>query len=135
MDSPRVFVGSSSEGLPVARAIQFLLKDSAHVSIWDQGVFGLSQGNLESLVRSLDSFDFAILVITPDDVVISRNVESQVPRDNVMFELGLFMGRLGRERSGAVGPTSQVRISASAASRSSDSWCFGSGTSSTGHGA
>jgi hypothetical protein len=39
---------------------------------------------------------FAVLIITPDDVVSSRDIEAQAPRDNVMFELGLFMGRLGR---------------------------------------
>jgi predicted nucleotide-binding protein len=68
MDKPTVFVGSSSEGVEIARAIQFQLKDDAHVSIWNEGVFGLSKGTLESLVRNSASFDFAILVLTVPEV-------------------------------------------------------------------
>jgi hypothetical protein len=99
---PTVFLGSSHEGLEVARTIQFHLRDVALVSVWKDGVFGLTEGTLESLVRALDRFDFAVLVITPDDLISSRNTTAQAPRDNVMFELGLFMGRLGRARTFAV---------------------------------
>jgi hypothetical protein len=102
MEKPSVFVGSSREGLEIARAVQFQLKDDALVSVWNEGAFGLGQGTLESLVAVLDRFDFAVLVITPDDVVASRETASQAPRDNVMFELGLFMGRLGRARTFAI---------------------------------
>ena len=70
-ERPSVFVGSSGEGLEVARAIQFQLQDTALVSVWNEGVFGLGEGTLEGLVRMLDRFDFAVLVITPDDVVTS----------------------------------------------------------------
>ena len=61
-------------------------------------MFGLSEGTLESLVKKLPGFDFAILVLTPDDVAITRGEAEQLPRDNVLFELGLFMGKLGRDR-------------------------------------
>lgn len=96
---PSVFVGSSSEGLNVARNIQALLDRESEVKLWDQGVFGLSSGTLESLVLALDEFDFAILVLTPDDMILSRGEERPSARDNVLFELGLFMGALGRPRT------------------------------------
>ncbi len=48
---------------------------------------------------AIDQFDFAILVLTPDDLVSSRNLDGPAPRDNVLFELGLFMGGLGRDRT------------------------------------
>src|SRR5215216_5788623 len=99
MIRPSVFIGSSSEGLAVAEEICAQLKDDAQTTIWHQGVFGLGQGTLESLVSALDNFDFAILVLTPDDVVESRALTWQSPRDNVLFECGLFMGRLGRTRT------------------------------------
>lgn len=96
---PSVFVGSSTEGLKIAKALQVLLDHACEVTIWSQGVFGLSQGTLESLVHALDQYDFAILVLTADDLVTSREASSSAPRDNVLFELGLFMGGLGRERT------------------------------------
>jgi len=96
---PTLFIGSSSEGRPVAEAIQLLLNDDADVTVWNQGVFQLSKGYFESLCEALEAFDFAVLVLTPDDVTRSRRQQESAPRDNVVFELGLFTGKLGRERS------------------------------------
>jgi hypothetical protein len=69
------------------------------VELWTQGIFGLTQGTLESLVMALSRFDFALLVLTADDLVISRDTEKAAARDNVLFELGLFIGSLGRDRT------------------------------------
>ncbi len=96
---PVVFIGSSSEGLPAARALQQNLDRDAEVILWSQGVFGLSSGTLEALVTKTQQFDFAVLVLTPDDLTLSRDEAAPSPRDNVVFELGLFMGALGRERT------------------------------------
>ena len=96
---PSIFIGSSKDGLSIAEAIQLNLDHSCEVTIWSQGVFGLGQGSLESLVDRLDSFDFAIIVLTPDDVTISRDHVETSPRDNVLLELGLFIGALGRKRT------------------------------------
>src|SRR5262245_24682458 len=96
---PSVFVGSSSEGRRIAQAVQVLLDQDCEVEIWSQGVFGLTQGTLESLVLAVDRFDFAVLVLTADDLTIARGVERPVARDNVLFELGLFIGGLGRDRT------------------------------------
>ena len=79
MAKPTVFVGSSSEGLDIARSIKSQLNVDAHVSIWNENVFGLSESTLESLVKSLESFDFAVLVITADDLVVSRGTEARAP--------------------------------------------------------
>ncbi|MEN9866536.1 MAG: hypothetical protein RL748_2126 [Pseudomonadota bacterium] len=98
-ERPTLFVGSSSEGLKIAKAIQVLLDHSCEVTIWSQGIFGLSEGTLESLVSAMDDFDFAVLVLTPDDLLTSRNEITPTARDNVLFELGLFMGSLGRKRT------------------------------------
>ncbi|WP_050027391.1 nucleotide-binding protein [Verrucomicrobium sp. BvORR034] len=96
---PVVFIGSSSEGLPIAEALQANLDHNAEAILWSQGVFGLSTGTLETLVSRLSEFDFAILILTADDLTLSRGTESASPRDNVVFELGLFMGALGRTRT------------------------------------
>ena len=69
------------------------------VELWSQGVFGLSEGTLESLVDKATGFDFAVLVLTPEDMVLSREEVRPSPRDNVLLELGLFIGALGRKRT------------------------------------
>ena len=99
MDRPRLFIGSSSEGLGVARALQVGLDESFEVEIWSQGAFGLSQGNLDALINAGQDFDFAVLVLTPDDIVTANSIASPSPRDNVILEVGFFLGALGRERT------------------------------------
>jgi predicted nucleotide-binding protein len=96
---PEIFIGCSVEGLTEAKIIQMELAHSANTVIWSQGVFGLSRGTLETLVEKAPSFTHAILVLTPDDMLTKRANESRAARDNVLFELGLFMGALGRERT------------------------------------
>jgi hypothetical protein len=96
---PTLFIGCSKEGLEIARAVQVQLEKDAEVTIWNEGVFGLGMGTLESLERALANFDFAILILTPDDIIISRGDSSQSPRDNILLELGMFIGRLGRDRT------------------------------------
>jgi predicted nucleotide-binding protein len=95
---PRVFVGSSSEGLDIATAFQLALEHTADIELWTQGVFDLNFSYLESLIKEVSRVDFAALVLTPDDLVHSRGSHRKTPRDNVIFELGLFMGKLGRRR-------------------------------------
>ncbi|WP_437975402.1 TIR domain-containing protein [Sorangium sp. So ce295] len=95
----RIFIGSSVEGLRIAEHIQLGLDYDADCTVWSQGVFGLSGGTLESLCAAIREFDFAVLVLTPDDLVQKRSQAMNSPRDNVLFELGLFMGALGRERT------------------------------------
>jgi len=94
-----MFIGSSVQGLPTARAVQAILDRSCEVEVWSQGTFGLSEGSLESLVLALGRFDFAVLVLTTDDLTVSRGAERAVARDNVVFEPGLFIGALGRDRT------------------------------------
>jgi hypothetical protein len=69
------------------------------VTIWQEGVFEIGKTFIESLLDALPRFDYAILILTPDSLKSEREVETFGPRDNVIFELGLFMGRLGRSRT------------------------------------
>lgn len=104
MPKPSAFIGSSTEGIEFARAIRGLVRDEAEVTLWNEGVFTIGTTFIESLMTALPRFDFAVLLLTPDDLMISRDVRLLGPRDNVLFELGLFMGRLGRERTFVVRP-------------------------------
>jgi predicted nucleotide-binding protein len=98
-EKPRVFIGCSVEGLQVAKVIQLLLHHNAKPVIWSQGVFGLSSGTLETLVSESKSYQFAILVLSADDILVKRGETTMAARDNVLFELGLFMGALGPEHT------------------------------------
>lgn len=95
---PMMFVGSSSESLDVAYAVQENLDDVAQAIVWTQGIFHLSRSYLESLIDSLDEAEFGVFVFSPEDVTTLRGNDVRTVRDNVIFELGLFIGRLGRER-------------------------------------
>lgn len=99
MSKPRMFIGSSVEGKEIAEEIQLGLEYEVETTIWHQGIFGLSQGSLDALVRARDNFDFAVLVLTPDDLKSKRGINTGSPRDNVIFELGFFIGVLGHERT------------------------------------
>lgn len=99
-DKPIVFVISSQEAKPVADLIQLGLEhDKVIVVIWTDGVFRATNYTLQSLEDQVDQADFAIAIASGDDIVESREKEWPAVRDNVIFELGLFMGRLGRERA------------------------------------
>lgn len=96
---PALFVGSSSESLDVAYAAQKNLEDVAEVVVWTQGIFKLTKSHLESLLDALEDTEFGLFIFRPDDVIRIRGTEMLTARDNVVFELGLFIGRLGRDRS------------------------------------
>lgn len=102
---PHIFIGSSKEALPIARAIRDSFSGGPfNVQIWEEETFLASDTTIESLEQTLQQADFAILVLAPDDDVVSRKISSRAPRDNVVFELGLFMGALGRKRTYIVSP-------------------------------
>lgn len=98
--SARVFIICSVEALEIARAVEnHFQHDKVFVKVWTEGVFRASSYPLESLEAQLDEADFAIAIAQPDDNTKTKGVNSPTPRDNVIFELGMFVGRLGRKRS------------------------------------
>ena len=103
-DKINVFIISSVEALEIARTIQNALAHDFTIVLWTDGVFRASWYPIESLERQLDQSDFAIAVVQPDDMTSIRGTEVATPRDNVIFELGMFIGRLGRQRSFLIEP-------------------------------
>ena len=53
---------------------------------------------LDSLTNGLKDFDFGVFIFAPDDILKLRDQTHAAVRDNVLFEFGLFMGKLGKER-------------------------------------
>lgn len=111
-DRPNIFIGSSTESLSIAKALEVGLKvDPYKIVIWTGGIFGASHFPIEDLEREAKNADFAALVLGPDDKVVSRSVEYTAPRDNVIFELGLFMGASARRRVFLIYPKSlEIKI-------------------------
>ena len=98
---PKLFIVCSKEAMDIARAIRVGLERSeVVVTLWsDQEIFESGSYPLESLEREVLESDFALALAEPDDLVRSRDLQSRAPRDNVIFELGFFMSRLGRGRT------------------------------------
>jgi predicted nucleotide-binding protein len=98
MSKMSVFVGSSSQGIEVARAMQAQLSDeSTEVELWNEAVFPLGFGTLESLVQALNRFDFAVLIMTPDEPIMVHGIQKLSARDNVLIELGIYRAAWQRQ--------------------------------------
>lgn len=102
MRKKRIFIGSSTEEIDLANAAKTILefeKDFEvtiwNEEVWEKAVFRLNNNYLNDLIRATLQFDFGVLIGTTDDKVEFRDVEVLQPRDNILFELGLFIGRLG----------------------------------------
>src|SRR4051794_11120455 len=93
----RVFIASASEGLEVANAVRDTLRDHGAFDpkVWAGEKFKPGLTFIEALEVKLAEADFAVLTLTADDQSITRGHVTMAPRDNILLELGLFMGRLG----------------------------------------
>ena len=108
MPKPQVFIGSSAEGRDIAYAIQVNLRDDADCTVWTQGVFPLSGFTLESLLSAAGRYDFALFVLSNDDLVNFRGNLVLAARDNVLLEIGLFLGVLPRQQVLLLTPETSV---------------------------
>lgn len=97
---PRVFIGSSTEQLRVSEELKRYLSKyiKCDVVLWTEA-FKLSEAIMEAAQRWVEEVDFAVLVLGPDDLTVSRKRQYMSTRDNVMLELGLFLGGIGRKRT------------------------------------
>jgi hypothetical protein len=101
---PRMFIASSVDHLDLAYAAQEGLEHEVESTVWTQGVFQLSKTAMASLIDVLDESDFGLFVLAPSDITVIRENTRQTVRDNVIFELGLFTGKLGSDRCFLITP-------------------------------
>lgn len=104
MNKPSVFIGSSAEGLKIAEILQELLDYKIETKLWTQNIFKPSSFSLKSLEDTLPSVNFGVFIFSPDDLLELRGAKFKVARDNVIFELGLFIGKLGYENCFIIKP-------------------------------
>src|SRR5437764_5044111 len=100
MNKPRIFLGSSGKQAKLLQAITRGLKDVADVEPWTT-TFNPGRSTLDRLVELSQEVDFAAFVFAQDDWTTTDSSESgqASPRDNVVFEAGLFGGTLGMRRT------------------------------------
>jgi hypothetical protein len=100
MTKPRIFLGSSGEQAKLLRAIARGLSEVADVEPWTT-TFNPGRSTLDRLVELSQEVDFAAFVFAQDDWTTSSASQSgqASPRDNVVFEAGLFGGALGIRRT------------------------------------
>jgi predicted nucleotide-binding protein len=105
MNKPRIFLGSSGKQAKLVQALTRGLEDVAHVDPWTSS-FNPGTTTLERLLELAREVDFAAFAFAKDDWTTTGSpatpsMESGVasPRDNVVFEAGLFGGVLGMRRT------------------------------------
>src|SRR5437764_4225737 len=105
MGKPRLFLGSSVKQQRLVQALTRGLEDVAHVEPWTTS-FNPGTTTLERLLELAHQVDFAAFVFARDDWTSTSLPASPAPesgqaspRDNVVFEAGLFGGLLGMRRT------------------------------------
>src|SRR5688572_31001108 len=98
MDKPRIFLGSSGKQEKLLQALTRGLEDVAHVEPWTTS-FNPGTTTLERLLELAHEVDFAAFAFAQDDWTGSPESGQASPRDNVVFEAGLFGGILGMRRT------------------------------------
>ena len=110
MDKPRIFIGSSGKQARLLQALTRGLQDVAHVDPWTTSLTP-GTSTLDRLVELAHQVDFAAFVFARDDwttgspapgtpaAAPSSDTGQDSPRDNVVFEAGLFGGVLGMRRT------------------------------------
>lgn len=98
----KIFIGSSNEAQDYVTELQNIFKEGGEFEVvtWkDPEVFSSNnKAFLDSLIKQTYLVDFAIFLATKDDITDSREIKQNSPRDNVIFEFGLFLTALGKER-------------------------------------
>jgi hypothetical protein len=105
MSKPRIFVGTSGKQEKLLQALTRGLEDVAHVEPWTTS-FNPGTTTLERLLELTREVDFAAFAFAQDDwttktepTTTSPDSGQASPRDNVVFEAGLFGGVLGMRRT------------------------------------
>jgi hypothetical protein len=107
MAKPRIFLGSSGKQGKLLQALTRGLEDVAEVEPWTS-TFNPGTTTLGRLVELTREVDFAAFVFAQDDWTSAEQANPDAdaaaaaqasPRDNVVFEAGLFGGVLGMERT------------------------------------
>lgn len=96
---PKMFLGSSDESSNYLTKIEDQLKEVVEFITWNKKVFDPALGNyLNDIIMGIEKSNCALFLFSSDDKRIMRGKEENITRDNVVFETGIAIGLLGKER-------------------------------------
>lgn len=98
---PQIFVGSSGTGLPTAEIVHKELAAFGDAYLWSEGdLWEPNESTFDNLLRMSGFFDFGVFVATPDDFTkTAKGEEVYEARDNVILEMAMFVGAMGKQKS------------------------------------
>lgn len=100
MIKPKIFIGSSSTGLPIAEKVKTYLSVIGDCFIWTEpDIWEPNRSTFDNLIRMSNYFDFGVFVATADDLTETNDKLVIEPRDNVILEMALFLGAMGHNKS------------------------------------
>jgi hypothetical protein len=98
---PKIFIGSSTQGYPIAEKVKNCLSSIGDCYLWkDEGVWEVNYSTFDNLLRMVKFFDFGVFVATADDLTQTADGKIVIePRDNVILEMSLYLGAMGKDKS------------------------------------
>ena len=109
MTKSKIFIASSGRTLVLAEQLRDQMStDFCEPRLWSEES-RLQPGStiIEMLESAAGQFDFAVIILAKDDLIIGGKGETLKARDNCVFEAGLFMSAIGRKRCFLVNSVSQ----------------------------
>ncbi|MBZ0170486.1 putative nucleotide-binding protein containing TIR-like domain protein [Candidatus Methylomirabilis lanthanidiphila] len=116
MSKRKLFVGSSTEAADSGALRSLIDQLSQHlgsdveVISWQNTIWSNLESALRTLTQSLTEYSYAVFLGWPDDKLEMRTRKFYCCRDNVIFEFGLFLSQLGRERTFFVAPKPGIKL-------------------------
>jgi predicted nucleotide-binding protein len=107
MNKPHAIIFSSRKSLPVAEGVKLNLEPDFTADTWTENFFdAINTPPLNTFLKKLLCYDLAVLVLGDDDIQLQPDGATQVfvPRDNVIFELGATMARMGTQKTFLLAP-------------------------------
>lgn len=111
MTSNAFFIASSTEGRDHVDDVTSIVEAAGGKAVDWATYFEPGDFVLEKLLGAASRVSMAIIVVTPDDMLQTRDETHLTPRDNIILEIGLFAGRLGiRSVAIVVCPTADGKL-------------------------
>ncbi len=104
MGQPKIFIASSSKALNYATAVQKKIGKDFDAIVWEDEENYPAKTITDWVLNLTEKFDFGVFIFSNDDKAVINNKEHEIVRDNVLFELGLFSGKLGFDRCFIIRP-------------------------------